>query len=43
MWEIESDQVVMTKARMAGEAFIGNFECFTEWESDADCKAFDHR
>lgn len=43
MWEIESDQVVMTKARMASEAFIGNFECFTEWESDADCKAFDHR
>ena len=43
VWEIEGDQVVMTRARVATDLFVGNFDSFTEWGSDADCQAFDHR
>lgn len=42
VWEIEGDRVVMTRARAASDPFVGNFDSFTEWASDADCKAFDH-
>ncbi len=43
VWEIEGDQVVMSRALRAPDAFLGNFEAFSEWAGDADCKAFDHR
>ena len=43
VWEIEGNQVVMSRARKAVDAFVGNFDAFTEWASDADCQAFDHR
>ena len=42
VWEIDGDQVVMTRARQTSDPFVGNFDTFTEWASDADCKAFDH-
>lgn len=42
VWEIDGDQVVMTKARAGGDPFVGNFDSFGEWASEADCKAFDH-
>lgn len=43
VWEIDGDQVVMTRANKAADPFVGNFDAFTEWASDADCKAFDNR
>jgi antitoxin PrlF len=43
VWEIEGDQVVMTRARPTSDAFTGNIDSFSEWASQADCKAFDHR
>jgi antitoxin PrlF len=41
VWEIDGDQVVLTRARPASDPFVGNFDCFTEWASDAECEAFD--
>ncbi|MEO5706646.1 MAG: type II toxin-antitoxin system PrlF family antitoxin [Alteraurantiacibacter sp.] len=41
MWEIEGDQVILTRARPASDPFTGNLDRFTEWASDADCAAFD--
>jgi antitoxin PrlF len=43
IWEIEGDQVVMSRARKTSDPFLGNFDMFTEWASDADCQAFDNR
>lgn len=43
VWEIDADRVVMTRAHVAADPFVGNFDSFTEWASDADCEAFDHR
>lgn len=43
VWDIDGDQVVMTRARSAADPFVNNFAIFTEWASDADCKAFDNR
>ncbi|WP_295638601.1 type II toxin-antitoxin system PrlF family antitoxin [Novosphingobium sp.] len=42
-WEIDGNQVVMTRVHPAADAFVGNFDTFAEWSSDADCAAFDHR
>lgn len=42
VWEIEGDHVVMTRARTADDPFLGNFDTFTEWGGEADCKAFDN-
>ncbi|MGH6787525.1 MAG: AbrB/MazE/SpoVT family DNA-binding domain-containing protein [Novosphingobium sp.] len=42
VWEIEGDRVVMSRARGATDPFMGNFDTFSEWASEADCKAFDH-
>lgn len=42
VWEIEGDQVILTRAKAATDPFLGNFDSFTEWSSEADCKAFDH-
>jgi antitoxin PrlF len=41
MWEIDGDQVIMTRAHPATDPFVGNLDSFTEWASDADCAAFD--
>ena len=43
VWEIDGDQVVMTRAKAAADPFVGYFETFSEWASEADCQAFDHR
>lgn len=43
VWEIDGDQVVMSRARPATDPFVGNFDTFTEWASEADCTAFDDR
>ena len=43
VWEIEGDRAVMTRAKTAADPFIGNFDTFTEWASEADCQAFDYR
>jgi antitoxin PrlF len=43
VWEIEGERVVMTRARSAADAFVGNFQAFSEWAGAADCEAFDHR
>lgn len=43
VWEIDGDQAIVTRARRSSDAFVGNFEAFSEWASDADCLAFDHR
>ena len=42
VWEIEGDRVVMTRARASTDPFVNNFDSFTEWASEADCKAFDN-
>lgn len=42
VWEIDGDHVIMTRARATNDPFVGNFDSFTEWASEADCKAFDH-
>lgn len=42
VWDIAGDQVVMSRAQPAPDAFIGNFDTFTEWASEADCRAFDN-
>lgn len=42
-WEIDGDQVVVSKPRAASDPFVGNLDCFAEWSSAADCEAFDHR
>lgn len=42
-WEIDGDSVTIIKVNSTeGDPFIGNFSTFTEWASDADCKAFDN-
>jgi antitoxin PrlF len=41
VWEIEGEQVILTKASTVADPFVGNFDSFTEWASEADCKAFD--
>ena len=40
-WEIEGDQVIVTKPRAAIDPFVGNLDSFAEWSSAADCEAFD--
>jgi len=43
VWEIDGDQVILTRAQPAVDPFVGNFSSFTEWASDADCAAFDRQ
>lgn len=43
VWEIDGDQVIVSRARKSSDPFVGNFDAFSEWASDADCRAFDHR
>lgn len=42
VWEIEGDHVVMTRALSSADPFVNNFDTFTEWAGEADCRAFDH-
>lgn len=42
VWEIDGNQVVMSRSKKAVDPFVGNFDAFNEWASDADCQAFDH-
>jgi antitoxin PrlF len=39
VWEIEGDRVIMSRAG-GPDMFVGNFSTFTEWDSEADRKAF---
>ncbi len=42
-WEIESGRVVLIRLPDdADDGFLNNFSTFTEWASEADCKAFDN-
>lgn len=41
VWEIEGDRVILSRARSAGDPFVGNLDAFGEWASAADCEAFD--
>ena len=41
-WEIDGDRAVLVRARSAGDGFVGNLDMFTEWATEADCKAFDN-
>ena len=43
VWEIDGESVVMSRACKSQDSFVGNFDTFTEWGSEADCQAFDHR
>lgn len=43
VWEIDGDHAVMARAKSAPDPFVGNFDAFTEWASEADCNAFDHQ
>jgi len=38
-YEIEGDRVVLRRAG-ASDMFVGNFSTFTEWDTEADRKAF---
>jgi antitoxin PrlF len=40
-WEITGDGVALMRARREVDPFLNNFDIFTEWASEADCKAFD--
>ncbi len=42
VWDIEGGRVVLTRAAQGTDPFVNNFATFTEWMSDADCRAFDH-
>ena len=39
-FEVGYDGVFMTRADEP-DMFVGNFSTFTEWATEADCKAFD--
>ena len=39
--DTEGNQVVIARDDAGFDGFVGNFDCFTEWASDADCQAFD--
>jgi antitoxin PrlF len=40
VWEIDGDRVVLSRARRGADPFIGNLATFSEWATEADCKAF---
>lgn len=40
-YEIAGDEVIVRRrARISDDPFMANLSTFTEWESDADCRAF---
>jgi antitoxin PrlF len=40
-WQIENGRVTLVSLDDNG-GFVSNFSTFTEWASEADCKAFDN-
>jgi len=40
VWEIDGDRVILSRAPLGNDPFIGNLAAFSEWASEADCKAF---
>jgi len=40
IWEIEGDRVVLSRAARNSDPFTGNISTFSEWSTEADCKAF---
>lgn len=41
-WEIDDQRVVLTRVWDDKEGTVNPFALFTEWASEADCKAFDN-
>ena len=39
-FEVIGDKIVVASAAGAPDMFIGNFSTFTEWDTEADRKAF---
>ena len=42
VWDIEGERVVLMRAVESADPFVNNFATFSEWASEADCKAFDN-
>ena len=42
VWDIEGERVVLMRATETADPFVNNFATFSEWASEADCKAFDN-
>ena len=42
VWDIEGERVVLMRAAESADPFVNNLATFTEWASEADCKAFDN-
>ena len=42
VWDIEGERVVLMRAPETADPFVNNFATFSEWASEADCKAFDN-
>ncbi len=40
--ELLGDKIIVTPAEDWPDMFVNNFSTFTEWASEADCKAFDN-
>lgn len=41
-YEIDGDRVILRRVASAVDPFDNPFALFTEWASEADCKAFDN-
>jgi len=40
--ELVGDKIIVVPAEDWPDMFVNNFSTFTEWASEADCKAFDN-
>ena len=40
--ELVGDRIIVAPAEDWPDMFVNNFSTFTEWASEADCKAFDN-
>lgn len=40
--EVVGDKIIVAPADDWPDPFLNNFSTFTEWASEADCKAFDN-
>ena len=40
--DVVGDRIVIAPADDYPDMFVNNFSTFTEWASEADCKAFDN-
>ena len=41
LWEVDGEQVTVRRVAVPTDPFDHPFAGFTEWASDADCRAFD--